>query len=308
MIGRRADGAVTSEELAHAPVWRAGAATHRVERRVRPARACQRAGVRLPYAILLPIAGVLGMVALIGLPIGALLAESASDGLALHYLGDPVVVSALRLSLLTSSAALALAVALGTPTAYLLARHRFVGRRLVETLLDAPMVLPPAVAGIALLMAFGRHGVLGPLLQALGIDVAFTPTAVVLAQAFVASPFYLRAARAGFQGVDRHLEEAAGVDGASSTAIFLRVTAPLALPSLLGGATMAWARALGEFGATIMFAGNTVGRTQTMPLAIYQALETDLNVSLTVAAILVVFSLALLVAVRAVSRGLSRDG
>ena len=145
---------------------------------------------------------------------------------------------------------------------------------MLDTLIDLPMVFPPTVAGVALLMAFGRRGILGEWFDVVGLHISFTSIAVVLAQSFVSAPFYIRAARAGFQSVDQELERVAYTLGHSSLSTFFRVTVPLAFPALLGGAVMAWARALGEFGATIMFAGNMIGRTQTMPLAIYTAMET----------------------------------
>jgi molybdate transport system permease protein len=234
--------------------------------------------------VLLPVVAIFGRV----LPSGALLAT----------LGKPVVVEALRLTALTTLLTLLLSIALGTPLAWLLARRRFPGRSLLDSLIELPMVLPPAVAGIGLLMAFGRRGLFGPALEALGITVGFTTAAVVLAQLFVSAPFYVRAARSGFLAVDRELELVAHTLGVSSWATFWRVTVPVALPSLLGGAVMCWARALGEFGATIMFAGSFQGRTQTMPLAIYAALETDLDAALVLSAILVAVSFLVLVLLR----------
>jgi len=213
-------------------------------------------------------------------------------------LRQPIVTEALRLSAVTSLSSLGLAVVLGTPLAYLLARHRFRGAALVDTLVDLPMVLPPTVAGVALLMAFGRRGVLGVWLDAIGIQLSFTTVAVILAQSFVSTPFYIRAARAGFQSVDQELERVAYTLGHAPFSVFLRVTVPLAFPALLGGAVMAWARALGEFGATIMFAGNFLGRTQTMPLAIYSAMESDLTAALVLSAILIVVSFSVLLGVR----------
>ena len=189
-----------------------------------------------------------------------------------------------------------------TPLAYWLARHRFRGRQLIDTLLDLPMVLPPAVAGIALLVAFGRRGLVGASLNELGITLAFTQTAVVLAQLFVAAPFYVKAAIAGFGAVDQDLEQAAALDGASGWGIFRYITVPLAWPTLFGGAVMTWARALGEFGATIIFAGNFPGRTQTMPLAIYIGFELDLNVALTLAVILLATSFFVLFVVKGLLR------
>ncbi len=222
-------------------------------------------------------------------------------------LRNPTVLAALQLSLLTSAGSLLLALLLGTPLAYLLARVPFPGRGLVDALVEAPVVLPPAVAGIALLMAFGRRGLLGALLAALGISLAFTPWAVVLAQCFVAVPYYVRAARAGFAGVDQELERTAYTLGESPLGTFWRVTVPLSAPSLLAGAALCWARALGEFGATIMFAGSFRGRTQTMPLAIYAALETDLGAALALGTILVAISLLVLALIRRAARLDVRD-
>jgi molybdate transport system permease protein len=251
--------------------------------------------------VLIVAAGAL-LVALIAIPVLAIFVRLPGlNGIA-AALASPVVIEALRLSAWTSLVALALAVLAGTPVAYALARYRFPGRSAIDSLVDLPIVLPPAVAGIGLLMAFGRRGLLGPWLESLGITVGFTTAAVVLAQMFVSAPFYIRAARAGFQAVDRELESAASVHGVSGARAFWHITVPLAAPALVGGAVMCWARALGEFGATIMFAGSFAGRTQTMPLAIYAALESDLNATLTLSAILVVVSMALLVCLRQVLR------
>jgi molybdate transport system permease protein len=166
---------------------------------------------------------------------------------------------------------------------------------LIETLLEIPMVLPPAVAGVALLMAFGRRGIVGSYLGEWGIEVAFSQTAVVLAQLFVAAPFYVKAAVVGLSKIDREVEQAAALDGAGPWTTFRHITLPLAWPALFGGAVMTWARALGEFGATIIFAGNFPGRTQTMPLAIYLGFELELNVALTLAIILLSSSFAVLI-------------
>jgi molybdate transport system permease protein len=242
---------------------------------------------------------------LIVLPLVAIFARVVPSGLLLTTLGKPVVIEALRLTALTTLITLALALLLGTPIAWLLARRRFAGRALLDSLIELPMVLPPAVAGIGLLMAFGRRGIFGPTLEAFGVTLGFTTAAVVLAQTFVAAPFYVRAARAGFLAVDRELELVAHTLGVSPWATFWRVTVPVALPGLLGGAVMCWARALGEFGATIMFAGSFQGRTQTMPLAIYAALETDLEAALVISAILVAISFLVLVLLR---QGVGRLG
>ena len=229
-----------------------------------------------------------------------LLRVSPADVLA--SLVDREVAQAIQLSMSTTLLALGLTILGGTPIAYLLARGRFPGRAVLDTLLDLPMVLPPAVAGIALLIAFGRRGLVGQSLNAAGIALAFTPTAVVLAQTFVASPFYIKAASAAFAGLDREVEQAAAVDGAGPLGVFRHITLPLTLPALFGGAVMSWARALGEFGATIIFAGNFPGRTQTMPLAIYLDFELDLRVALTLAVILLLASFLVLLLVKVVLR------
>jgi molybdate transport system permease protein len=212
------------------------------------------------------------------------------------------VAQAISLSIRTTLVTTLVTLIAGTPVAYLLARRHFRGRRVVDTLIDLPMVLPPSVAGLALLIAFGRRGLLGRYMSDAGLDIAFTQTAVVLAQLFVAAPYYLRAAMTGFAGVDRELELAAAIDGANPLRIFRYITLPLAGTSLLGGTVMTWARALGEFGATIIFAGNFPGRTQTMPLAIYIGFELDLNVALTLAAILLAVAFGVLLIVKLVLR------
>lgn len=208
------------------------------------------------------------------------------------------VAQAISLSMITTAITVLLTLFFGTPVAYLLARRRFHGRTALDTLIDLPMVLPPSVAGIALLVAFGRRGLIGHYFNDVGITIAFTQTAVVLAQLFVAAPFFIKAAAAGFAGVDPELEQAAALDGASPFQIFRFITTPLAWIPLFGGAVMTWARALGEFGATIIFAGNFVGRTQTMPLAIYQGFEQELGVALTLSVILLVTSFLVLFVVR----------
>jgi molybdate transport system permease protein len=243
--------------------------------------------------VLLAAAGAVLLLFLL-LPLAAIFIRVLPQDNLRDYLNRPVVTEALRLSFITTAISLGVIVALGTPTALLLARRRFPGRDLVDTLIDLPMVLPPAVAGIALLMAFGRQGILGGALDAFGLRVAFSTMAVVLAQVFVATPFYVKAAKAGFEAVDPELERVSATLGRSRLETFLRITVPLARPALLGGAVMAWARALGEFGATIMFAGNTLGRTQTMPLAIYTALTEDTTAALVLSAVLVVLSFTVL--------------
>lgn len=208
------------------------------------------------------------------------------------------VVRAVRLSFVTTMTTAVLTVFFGTPVAYMLARKRFPGRTILDALIDMPIVLPPAVAGVALLIAFGRRGALSPVLG--GLEIPFTQAAVVLAQLFVASPYYIKSASAGFASISRELEHAAEVDGASRFQVFRTIMLPLALPSLVGGIVMTWARALGEFGATIIFAGNFPGRTQTMPLAIYIGFEIDLNIALVLAFILLVISFFVLAVVKGV--------
>jgi molybdate transport system permease protein len=212
-----------------------------------------------------------------------------------------VLRQALQLSAVTSAISLAIVIAFGTPLAYLLARRRLPVGHLIDTVVDLPMVLPPAVAGIALLMAFGRRGLVGQSLDEHGITLGFTTAAVVIAQVFVSVPFCVRAARAGFARVEHALEEAAADLGAPPARVFLTVTLPLVRANLLAGAVLAWARALGEFGATIMFAGNIAGRTQTMPLAIYGRYEAgDLTTALALAVVLLLAAMLVLLAVRAI--------
>lgn len=208
------------------------------------------------------------------------------------------VLDALVLSLVTTAASVVLVVAFGLPLAWWLARRPPRGEALVETFVDLPIVLPPSVAGLALLLVFGRRGLLGDELAVAGISIPFTTLAVVVAQTFVAAPFFVRAARAGIRAVERDQEDAARVDGAGETAVARHVTLPLAASALSAGLVMAWARALGEFGATIMFAGNIAGRTQTLPLLVYSEFQGSLEASLVAAAILVLAATAVLVAVR----------
>lgn len=252
-------------------------------------RSTQRRGLLLPI-LSMP------MLVLLGLPLLALVLRLDVADLR-QNLASPTVARALSLSLITATVTALCALLLGTPLAYLLARRTFRGRRLVDTLVDLPMVLPPAVAGIALLLVFGRRGWIGAPLDTVGIGVVFTPAAVVLAQLFVAAPFYIRSAAAGFAEIDSELEQAAALDGASDFAVFRHVTAALAWPAILGGIVMTWARALGEFGATIIFAGNFPGRTQTMPLAIYLGFERDLDLAVTLSFLLLAASFTVLLVV-----------
>jgi molybdate transport system permease protein len=232
------------------------------------------------------------------LPLLGLFVRGLSSGELLDALRRPIAYDALRLSLITTACVLALAVTFGVPLALLLSRGEFPGRSLLDTLVDLPMVLPPAVAGLALLLTFGRRGVAGDVLNVFGIQLPFTTAAVVVAATFVAAPFFVRSARVGFTAIPREIEEAARIDGCDDLGVLRHITAPLAREALLGGAILCGARALGEFGATIMFAGSFQGRTQTMPLAIYAALESDLDAAIAMSLVLLLISFVLLVVFR----------
>jgi molybdate transport system permease protein len=233
------------------------------------------------------------------LPVVAIFTHS-SPGRLLNRLGDPTATDALRVSIETTSIAVALIVIAGTPTAYLLATRSFPGRAVVTTLVELPLVLPPAVAGIGLLAAVGPRGILGGALADLHIELVLRTAGVVVALTFVSAPFYVRQAQSAFGAVDRSLLEAARTLGSSEAASFMRVAVPVALPGLLAGLALAWGRALGEFGATLMFAGSFQGITQTMPLAIYNQFTTDFQAALALSAILVAVAGALLLAVKLV--------
>jgi molybdate transport system permease protein len=244
----------------------------------------------------------------LGLPILVLVVRAAVGGSLARSLVAPAVLDAIGLSLVTTSASLAITVAIGLPLAYVLARRTFPGKRLAEIVIDLPIVLPPAVAGLALLLVFGNQGLLGSPLAALGWTIPFTTAAVILAQTFVSAPFFVRSARAGIAGVDRDLEDAARVDGASESYLFRTITVPLASSALAAGVVMSWARALGEFGATIMFAGNVEGRTQTLPLVVYAEFGAgDLDASIAAAAVLVLAAFGVLAAVRVFHWGRALD-
>jgi len=248
------------------------------------------------------------LVAFLGLPVAVLVVRAVAGGALEAAVGDPVVLDALSLSLGTTAVSLVLTVLLGTPFAYVLARRRFRGSSVLETIVDLPIVLPPSVAGLALLLVFGRRGLVGPSLEVVGLTIPFTTVAVVLAQVFVAAPFFVRSARAGFAAVDRDLEDAARVDGAAEHQVFRWITAPLAGAALAAGLVMSWARGLGEFGATIMFAGNIAGRTQTLPLVVYGEFGAgELDASIAAASILVLAAFGVLVAVRLLGWGRALD-
>ncbi len=257
-------------------------------------------------ASLAALAGVFAL--FLGLPVVTLVGRSLLSGSLAEIARSSAVLGALGLSLATTAISLALTVSIGLPLAFVLARRRFPGKWLVEAIVDLPIVLPPSVAGLALLLVLGRRGLLGGPLIAAGLDVAFTTAAVIVAQTFVSAPFFIRSARAGLAGVDRDLEDAARADGASEMRLFRAITVPLAAPALAAGLVMSWARALGEFGATIMFAGNITGRTQTLPLVVYSEFQDgNLDLSIAAAAILVVAALGILIGVRVLHWGRALD-
>lgn len=253
----------------------------------------ERASRRVLWLLIL----ALPMLLFLSAPLLALVLRSPLQQLATNLLRQEVA-QAVQLSLSTTMLSTLITLVGGTPVAYLLARYKFRGRGVLDTLIDLPMILPPAVAGLALLITFGRRGLLGAYLEELGVSLAFTQAAVVLAQIFVASPYYIKAAISGFGAIDRKLEQAAAIDGADGWRVFQYITIPLAWPALFGGIVMTWARALGEFGATIIFAGNFPGRTQTMPLAIYIGLELDLTIALTLSTIMLAISFLILFVVK----------
>ena len=247
------------------------------------------------------VAALALLVGFISLPLLSLVIWTVNEE-AWRAVASPVAVDALLLSIRTTAVTMAIILVVGTPAACVLARADFPSKRMVDTLVDIPAVLPPSAAGIALLLAFGRMGLLGEHLQILGVQLSFTTAAVVLAELFVATHFYVRQAAVGFGRVDRGVEEAAMVDGASRMGVFSRITVPLAFPALLAGAVTAWARALGEFGGTIIFAGNFRGVTQTMPPAIYGALESDFDAAVALAVLVLGFSFAVILAARFFAR------
>jgi molybdate transport system permease protein len=249
------------------------------------------------------VPGPIAVVAVVGVavftvPLVGLLGRVDWAGLA-DALSAPSVREALRLSLVCSFAATGISLALGVPLAWLLARGAFPGRRVVRALVLLPLVVPPVVGGVALLLAFGRSGFLGGwLYDAFGIQLTFNTAGVVLAETFVAMPFLVITVEGALRSVDRRYEEAAATLGAGRGVVFRRVTLRLILPSIAAGAALAWARALGEFGATITFAGNIQGRTQTAPLAVYLLLETDPDAAVAVSVVLLAVAVVVLVVLR----------
>jgi molybdate transport system permease protein len=241
------------------------------------------------------------MLAFLLLPVLVLLAR----GIQAAFTGvwhSNAVLQALEVSLWSSAICVALCVLLGLPVAFLLARYRFWGQDTLEALLDLPVMLPPVVAGLGLLLVFGRRGILGPGLELAGLELAFSPAAVVLAQLFVSAPYFIRAAKIGLHNIPPDLEGAAQVDGASWPQVLRLITLPLAFPALLEGLALCWARALGEFGATILFAGSLEGKTRTVTLQIYGTLESDLDGALFLSGLMSVLAFVLLFVIRRSSR------
>jgi molybdate transport system permease protein len=252
--------------------------------------------VRRAFDLLLVLATIVAFAFLL-LPLLALFLRVSPDEL-VAQLGSDAVQDALLVSIKTSAIAHVVILGVGTPVAYLLGTRSFRGRGVLVTAIELPLVLPPAVAGIGLLAAFGRRGLLGESLDALGLSIPFTQLAVVLAIVFVASPFYMRQAIAAFASIDRNLLDASRTLGASPGKTFVRIALPLAATGLAAGSSLAFARGLGEFGATIIFAGSFAGETRTAPLAIYAELDLDFDAAIALGALLVLVSVALLAAVR----------
>jgi molybdate transport system permease protein len=238
-------------------------------------------------------------VAFLVLPVVAIFADTG-PGKLIDSLGDPAATDALKLSLETTSIAIAVILLAGTPAAFFLATRSFRGRSMVITLVELPLVLPPAVAGIGLLASLGPDGILGGLLRDAHVQLVLQTAGVIVALIFVSAPFYMRQAQSAFQAVDRSLIDASRTLGSSEAATFVRVAVPVALPGLVAGLALAWGRALGEFGATLMFAGSFRGITQTVPLAIYDRFATDFPGALALSAVLVAVSAGLLLAVKLV--------
>jgi molybdate transport system permease protein len=245
----------------------------------------------------LAIAALALVAGFVSLPLLSLVAWTVSRD-SWRAMASPVAIDALLLSVRTTTITMAILLLVGTPAAYILARVDFRGSRMINTLIDIPAVLPPSAAGIALLLAFGRLGLVGRHLDVFGVTLSFTTAAVVMAEIFVAAPFYVRQAASGFGAVDRTVEEAAMVDGADRWRRFFGVTVPLAFPALVAGALTAWARALGEFGATIIFAGSFRGITQTIPLAIFAEFQSDIDAAVALSVLVLGFAFAVILAVR----------
>jgi len=249
----------------------------------------------------LAVAALALVAGFISLPILSLVLWTISED-SWRAMSSPVAVDSLLLSMRTTAISMFIIVLVGTPAAYVLARADFRGKRLVDALVDIPAVLPPSAAGIALLLTFGRFGLVGRYFDAFGVTISFTTAAVVIAEIFVSAHFYVRQASIGFAGVRRDVEESAMVDGAGRFSVFTRVTVPLAFPALVAGAVTAWARALGEFGATIIFAGSFRGITQTIPLAIFAEFQGDIDAAVALSVLVLGFAFVVILAVRYLTR------
>ncbi len=264
-------------------------------RRPRRARRTTGGGARIPLALLLP--AVVGIAFLV-LPMVGLLIRAPWPDL-LERLAEPQVGQALRLSLITATISTAVAMVLGVPIAWVLARSNIRGRSILRALVTVPLVLPPVVGGVALFLVLGRRGIIGGwLYETFGLSLPFTTTAVVIAQTFVAMPFLVISVEGALRAADARFEDAAATLGAGGWSTFRRVTLPLVAPGIAAGAVLCWARALGEFGATITFAGNFPGTTQTMPLAVYLALQSDPEAAIVLSLVLLAVSLATLALLR----------
>lgn len=262
---------------------------------VRRRRVLRAGAGRPPWLLFLP--ALIG-VAFLVLPFAGLLTSTPWSELGVRFT-DSGVLAALWLSLTTATVATVVSLLFGVPLAWLLARTDFPGRRVIQALVTVPLVIPPVVGGVALLLALGRNGLLGRHLDTwFGLTIPFTPVAVVLAQVFVAMPFLVISVEGALRGVDRRYEEAAATLGADRTTVFTRVTLPMVLPGVGAGAVLCWARALGEFGATITFAGNFPGTTRTMPLAVYMAMQRDPETAVVLSLLLLLVSLVVLVTLR----------
>ena len=252
------------------------------------------------------VAALAVLAGFISLPILSLVLWTVNED-SWRAMATPEARDALLLSIRTTSISMLIIVSVGTPAAYVLARKDFRGKRLLDSLIDIPAVLPPSAAGIALLLTFGRFGLAGRYLEAFGVQVTFTTAAVVIAEVFVAAHFYVRQATVGFSQVRRDVEEAARVDGAGSVGVFTKVTVPLAFPALVAGAVMAWARALGEFGATVVFAGSFQGVTQTIPLAIFAEFQSNLDAAVVLSVLVLGFAFTVILVVRLLTARMTAD-
>lgn len=235
------------------------------------------------------------MIVFIALPIVGILTRTIALNFSSPFqVIDRALVRSFGLSVVTTLVSMGCVILLGLPLAYVLARHQFPLKRGVNLLIEVPVVMPPVVAGLGLLMVFGRKGLLGPLMEVMGISLSFSTAAVVIAQVFVSAPFFIRAAESGFEAIPREVEQAASIDGADRWSMFWSIWLPLSWTHLIKGLALSWARALGEFGATILLAGNLSGRTQTMLLLVYSTLERDLHSALWASLLLIGAALVIL--------------